>query len=137
MMPPEIPQAEAPRFKDRRDAGRQLADKLLEWEGRADVVVLGLPRGGVPVAFEVAARLGAQLDLWIGRKLGVPGREEVAMGAIATGGITVLNDYVLRLLPNSGRALEEAIERESTELQRRESVYRGGREAPDLREKVV
>ena len=129
--------AEALHFKDRRDAGRRLAEKLTAWQGRQDLVVLALPRGGVPVAFEVAAALHAPLDIWTVRKLGVPGREELAMGAIATGGITVLNDDVVSLIPDARKSLSRAIERESAELQRRESRYRRGRPAPDLNGKTV
>jgi predicted phosphoribosyltransferase len=83
-------------FRDRRDAGRALAGLLERYRGRSDVVVLGLPRGGVPVAYEVATAIGAPLDVFVVRKVGVPGREEVAMGAVASGGVVVLNDDVIR-----------------------------------------
>ena len=129
--------SEAVRFKDRRDAGRRLAKELLDWEGRPDLVVLALPRGGVPVAFEVAAALRTGLDIWIVRKLGVPGHEELAMGAIATGGITVLNEEVVNLLGDARTAISRAVESESVELRRREAIYRRGRAAPDLKGKTV
>ena len=87
------------RFRDRTDAGRRLAAALTEYAGRPDVLVLALPRGGVPVAYEVAKALGAELDLFLVRKLGVPGHEELAMGAIATGGVRVMNEEVLAMVP--------------------------------------
>src|SRR5216110_704396 len=94
-------------FPDRAEAGRQLAEKLEKYTGRDDVIVLGLPRGGVPVAYEVAKRLGAPLDVFIVRKLGVPGHEELAMGALAAGGLLVVNEEVVHALGITGRALEE------------------------------
>ena len=126
-----------PIFQDRTDAGRQLAEELLSYSGRDDVIVLGLPRGGVPVAFEVAQRLGVPLDVFVVRKLGVPGHEELAMGAIAPGGVRVLNEDVLHVIPD-GQAIVEmvtAIERE--ELERRERNYRSDRPAPDLKDRAV
>ncbi|HKS31736.1 MAG TPA: phosphoribosyltransferase [Chthoniobacterales bacterium] len=126
-----------PIFQDRTDAGRQLAEELLSYSGRDDVIVLGLPRGGAPVAFEVAQRLGVPLDVFVVRKLGVPGHEELAMGAIAPGGVRVLNEDVLHVIPD-GQAIVEmvtAIERE--ELERRERNYRSDRPAPDLKDRAV
>jgi putative phosphoribosyl transferase len=124
-------------FRDRRDAGRRLAAGLGRYAGRRDVLVLGLPRGGVPVAAEVAAALGAPLDVFVVRKLGVPGREELAMGAIASGGVQVLNDDVVRQLGIPERAIERATAAEQRELERRERAYRGNRPPPDPRGKVV
>lgn len=114
-------------FRDRSEAGRILADKLRGYVGRPDLLVLGLPRGGVPVAFEIALALDCPLDLLTVRKLGVPGQEELAMGAIASGGIRVLNDEVLRLVPITRSEIESATQRELRELMRRENTYRGGR----------
>src|SRR6267142_2033393 len=93
-------------FANREEAGRLLAEKLGKYAGRTDVVVLGLPRGGVPVAYEVAQRLGVSLDVFVVRKLGVPGFEELAVGAIASGGVRVLNDDVARALPNAVDIIE-------------------------------
>src|SRR5213596_194019 len=124
-------------FPNRTEAGRQLAEKLVKYAGRADVIVLGLPRGGVPVAFEVAQRLGAPLDVFIVRKLGVPGFEELAVGAIASGGVRVLNEDVARALPNADEIIESVTQRETAELQRREESYRDGRPAPELRDKTI
>ncbi len=124
-------------FPNRTEAGRQLAEKLVKYAGREDVIVLGLPRGGVPVAFEVAQRLGAPLDVFIVRKLGVPGFEELAVGAIASGGVRVLNQDVVRALPNAEEAIEAVTARETAELERREKSYRNGRPAPELRDRVV
>ncbi len=115
------------RYKDRRHAGRVLAEALREYAGRPDVVVLALPRGGVPVAYEVASRLGAPLDVFVVRKLGVPGHEEFAMGAIASGGAIVLDRAVIQGLGIPLSAVEAAIAREQAELARREQLYRGGR----------
>src|SRR5947199_1054897 len=124
-------------FPNRAEAGRLLAKKLVKYAGRDDVIVLGLPRGGVPVAFEVAQRLGAPLDVFIVRKLGVPGFEELAVGAIASGGVRVLNDDVMRSLRNADQLIESVTERETVELDRREQTYRNGRAAPELRDRVV
>ncbi|MEV6781426.1 phosphoribosyltransferase [Streptomyces sp. NPDC051098] len=118
-------------FHDRRDAGRELAG-LLGPINDPDVIVLGLPRGGVPVAYEVALSLGAPLDVFLVRKLGVPGHEEVAMGAIAGGGVTVRNDNVIRSLRITDEALRSVAEREGRELLRREEAYREGRPWPHL-----
>jgi putative phosphoribosyl transferase len=124
-------------FSNRTEAGRLLAEKLINYGGRADVIVLGLPRGGVPVAYEVAKRLGVPLDVFIVRKLGVPGFEELAAGAIASGGVRVLNDDVVRALPNADETIESITARETAELERREQSYRDGRPAPELRNRVV
>src|SRR5262245_61859923 len=114
-------------YLDRFDAGRQLAAKLQRYAGRDDVVVLALPRGGVPVGYEVATALGAPLDVFLVRKLGAPGHEEFAMGAIATGGVRVLNEEAIQGLGITPEAIEEAAQREGRELERREREYRGGR----------
>jgi erythromycin esterase-like protein/predicted phosphoribosyltransferase len=124
-------------FRDRHEAGRALAGLLEHYRGRDDIVVLALPRGGVPVAYEVATALGAPLDVFLVRKLGVPGREELAMGAIASGGIVVLNDDVVRDLGISQEDLRRTAEREARELRRREQAYRGNRPMPSLAGKVV
>ncbi len=121
------------RFRDRSEAGRLLAARLEPaYAGRSDVIVLGLPRGGVPVALEIARGLGAPLDVFVVRKLGVPGHEELAMGAIASGGVIVLNDEVVRELGLDRAIIEEVAEREARELARRELAYRGGRPPPDV-----
>jgi putative phosphoribosyl transferase len=124
-------------FQDRRDAGRALAAKLRAYANRPDVLVLALPRGGVPVAFEVAHALKAPLDLFLVRKLGVPGYEELAMGAIATGGIRVLNRDVAEGLRIPPAVIDAVAAREQEELERRESAYRGNRPPPDVRGKTV
>src|SRR5436190_23030511 len=124
-------------FENRAEAGRELAEKLDKYSGREDVIVLGLPRGGVPVAYEVAKRLRAPLDVFIVRKLGVPGFEELAAGAIASGGVRVLNEDVIRALPNADQLIESVTEKETVELERREQTYRDGRPAPELRDRVV
>jgi putative phosphoribosyl transferase len=124
-------------FSNRTEAGRLLAEKLVKYAGRADVIVLGLPRGGVPVAYEVAKRLGVRLDVFIVRKLGVPGFEELAVGAIASGGVRVLNQDVMRALPNAEETIEWITARETAELERREQSYRAGRPAPELRDRIV
>jgi len=124
-------------FRDRHDAGRQLAGLLGAYAGRPDVLVLALPRGGVPVGYEVARALQAPLDVFLVRKLGVPGREELAMGAIATGGVRVPNPDVLATLRIPPRVLEAITRREREELERRERLYRDDRPAPDVRDRVV
>jgi putative phosphoribosyl transferase len=124
-------------FANRTEAGRLLAEKLVNYAGRADVIVLGLPRGGVPVAFEVAQRLGALLDVFIVRKLGVPGFEELAAGAIASGGVRVLNEDVMRSIPHADEAIDALTIRETAELERREQIYREGRPTPQLRDRIV
>ncbi len=115
-------------FKDRRDAGRQLAARMGGYAGRSDAVVLGLPRGGVPVAYEVAMTLRAPLDVFVVLKLGVPGEEELAMGAIASGGVRVINEEVVQDLSIPEEVIEAVSERRWHELRRREQAYRGGRE---------
>ena len=124
-------------FSNRAEAGRQLAEKLDKYAGRKHVIVLGLPRGGVPVAYEVAKRLRAPLDVFIVRKLGVPGFEELAAGAIASGGVRVLNEEVMRAIPYADEAIEAVTVRETAELERREQIYREGRPSPELRDRVV
>jgi putative phosphoribosyl transferase len=121
-------------FHDRTEAGRLLAGKLAAYANRADVIVLGLPRGGVPVAYEVAHAL---LDVFLVRKLGVPGHEEFAMGAIATGGVRVLNDQTVRALRISDQVIEAVAAKDQRELDRRARLYRGDRPPPDLRGKTV
>jgi predicted phosphoribosyltransferase len=125
------------RFHDRADAGRALAAHLGAYRGHADVVVLGLPRGGVPVAAEVARALGAPLDVFMVRKVGVPGQEELAMGAIASGGIQVRNPAVVRALSITDEVFAAAAAREQRELERREHTFRGDRPMPQLRGKTV
>jgi len=125
-------------FRDRDDAGRQLAAALAErLAGRDDLLILGLPRGGVPIAAHAARALGAPLDVFIVRKLGVPGHEELAMGAIASGGVRVLNREVLDSMPVPLRAIEEVAAREQRELERREREYRGARPPLDARGRTV
>jgi putative phosphoribosyl transferase len=124
-------------FQNRAEAGRQLAAKLTEFKDRADVVILALPRGGVPVGFEVAKALNAPLDVFIVRKLGVPGQEELAFGAIASGGTTVFNEELVRALCLPTALLERVVEKEQKELERRETLYRHGKAAPDLSGKIV
>jgi putative phosphoribosyl transferase len=124
-------------FRDREDAGRQLADKLLDYANRADVLVLGLPRGGVATGYEVARALHVPLDVFVVRKLGLPEHKELAMGAIATGGVQVLNEDVIRTAGVSEEIIAEVAAMEKEELRRRERLYRGDRPAPDLRDKTV
>src|SRR5688572_6716161 len=126
-----------PRFHDRSDAGRVLAADLAPYAGRDGLLVLGLPRGGVPVAYEVARRLGAPLDVFLVRKLGLPGQEELAMGAIATGGVIVLNDDVLNYAQVPKSEIDRVAPEDGAELQRRESAYRGVRAAPSIEGKTV
>ena len=120
-------------FRDRREAGRILATKLMAYADRPDVIVLALPRGGVPVAYEVARALDAPMDVFLVRKLGVPGHEELAMGAIASGGVGILNQDVVNGLSISGDVIESVAAREQEELVRRERAYRGVRPPPDIR----
>jgi erythromycin esterase-like protein/predicted phosphoribosyltransferase len=124
-------------FRDRRDAGRLLAAKLAAYANRPDVLVLALPRGGVPVAYEVARALGAPLDVFVVRKLGIPGYEELAMGAVATGGARVLNRQIVERLGIPDYLIEAVAAREQQELARRERLYRGGRPPPDVRGRTV
>jgi predicted phosphoribosyltransferase len=125
------------RFLDRRDGGRRLATRLGHLAGRADVIVLALPRGGVPVGFEVAHALGAPLDVFVVRKLGVPGHEELAMGAIASGGAIAVNHDVVEGLGIPEEKVTELAEVEAAELAWRERIYREGRPSPDLRGRTV
>jgi len=120
-------------FRDRTEAGRLLAQKLREYANRDDVVMLALPRGGVPVAYEVANTLNVPLDIFLVRKLGLPGNEELAMGAIASGGVRVLNEEVVRALNIPDEIVDEVAEKEERELERREREYRGGRPPVDVR----
>jgi predicted phosphoribosyltransferase/erythromycin esterase-like protein len=124
-------------FRDRREAGRVLAEELAAYANRPDVLMLALPRGGVPVAYQVARGLGAPLDVFVVRKLGVPGYEELAMGAIATGGVRVLNDQLVERLGIGEQAIEAIAARERQELERRERLYRGDRPPPDVRGRTV
>ena len=124
-------------FANRTEAGRLLAQRLGKYANKSDTVVLGLPRGGVPVAYEVSKHLHAPLDVFIVRKLGVPGFEELAAGAIASGGVRVLNEDVVRAIPYANEAIEAVTIKETAELQRREQIYREGRPAPELRDKIV
>src|SRR3977135_3718059 len=124
-------------FRNRREAGQVLAGLLEKYRDRDDVLVLALPRGGVPVAREVAITLGAPLDVFLVRKLGVPGHEELAMGAIASGGVIVLNDDVIRGLAIRQEDLQRVAQQEYRELMRREQAYREGRPPPDIAGKVV
>jgi len=124
-------------YRDRIDAGKQLAVRLADYADRDDVLVLALPRGGVPVAFEVAKALRAPLDIFLVRKLGVPGHEELAMGAIATGGVRVLNDDVVDYLRIPGEVIDAVAADESRELERRERTYRGNRPEPEVRGKII
>src|SRR3954449_7555348 len=125
------------RFHDRSEAGRLLAERLRAYAGRDDVVVLGLPRGGVPVAYEVARELDAPLDVFLVRKLGVPGHEEYALGAIATGGVRVLDTQLVESLGLPAEWLEAIDAKERRELDRRERAYRGDRPPPDVAGKTV
>jgi putative phosphoribosyl transferase len=127
----------APLFRDRRHAGQVLAEHLRGYGDRDDVIVLALPRGGVPVAYEVAAALNLPLDVFVVRKLGVPGYPELAMGAIASGGVQVLNEDVVSQLPNAEQWVAHVANEERRELERREASYRGARPRPDLRGKTV
>jgi predicted phosphoribosyltransferase len=125
------------RYRDRTEAGQVLARHLAPYASRPDLLVLALPRGGVPVAYEVAQALRAPLDVFIVRKLGVPGREELAMGALATGGVRVLNHDVVGALDIPDEVLDAVTEREEEELQRRSRLYRGDRPPPEVRGRTV
>jgi putative phosphoribosyl transferase len=124
-------------FADRRDGGRRLADQLTSYAGRSDVVVLGLPRGGVPVASEVADALRAPLDVFVVRKLGVPGHEELAMGAIASGGVRVLNPRVVEASAVGSAEVGEVTRRELETLSRQERAFRGARPPVEVRDRTV
>jgi len=125
------------RFRDRSEAGRLLGLELVKYAVQKDVLVLALPRGGVPVGFEVAQALKAPLDVFVVRKLGVPGHEEVAMGAISTGGVRVLNEEVIRSIPVSDTVIEIVAARELIELRRRELAYRSHATAPEVSGKTI
>jgi putative phosphoribosyl transferase len=124
--------ADAMPFRDRHEAGSALADALRKYANRSDVVVLALPRGGVPVAYEVAEALGAPLDIFLVRKLGTPGHRELAMGAIASGGIRVINEDVVRMLGIPSEAIDAVAREEQRELERRQQAYLEGREPAAL-----
>src|SRR5688572_10298961 len=124
-------------FRDRPHAGRVLAARLRRYAGRPDVLVLALPRGGVPVGYEVAQALGAPLDLFMVRKLGLPGHEELAMGAIASGGIRILNEQVTGWLNISQSTIDEVTAREQQELERRAVAYRGKTPPPEIQDRTV
>lgn len=125
------------KFRDRTDGGRQLAARLAKYKGRPNVVVLALPRGGVPVAAEVARILGAPLDVLVVRKLGLPGHEEFAIGALARGGVRVLDDDIVHRYGVSSADVAAIVRRETTELFRREALYRGNRPFPHLQGETV
>jgi predicted phosphoribosyltransferase len=125
------------RFRDRVHAGRELARRLAQYSHRPGVLVLGLPRGGMPVAVEVARALGAPFDVWLVRKLGVPGHEELAFGAIAQGGVQVLNDALIAELDLPLSVVERVAARERAELERRDALYRGSRPFPVVQDRVV
>ncbi len=124
-------------FRNRRDAGKKLAQKLLRYANDPDVIVLALPRGGVPVGYEVALTLNVPLDIFLVRKLGLPGQEELAIGAIASGGIRVLNEDIIHALSIPEEVINRVVQRELQELQRREHLYRGDRPAPQVRARTV
>ncbi len=124
-------------FLDRVDAGKSLAQRLTQYAGRNDVIVLGIPRGGVPVAFAVAQALHAPLDILLVRKLGTPGQKELAMGAIASGGVRILNEEVVRELGITEADLASAVSEQEAELQRREMLFRGVRPPVSVRDKIA
>lgn len=128
---------EAKRFRNRTEAGRLLAERLRDYAGRDDVLVLALPRGGVPVGYEIAKALDAPLDVFVVRKVGLPGQEELAMGAIASGGVLVLDQHLIQMLGIGQEQLDRAVAAEMRELERREAAYRGDREPPELEGKTV
>jgi putative phosphoribosyl transferase len=125
------------RFRNRTEAGLFLAKELAAYADRPDVLILALPRGGVPVAFQIAKALHVALDVFVVRKLGAPGQEELAMGAITTGGVRMLNDSVVQACGISESEIESVAAREQKELERRERLYRGQRAAPDVRGRTV
>jgi predicted phosphoribosyltransferase len=124
-------------FRDRRDAGRKLAQALSHYAGRSDVTIFALPRGVVPVAYEVALALNAPLDVFVVRKLGLPGHEELAIGAIGSGGVRVLNEDIIRTLNVPPEIINIVAKRELEELQRREHIYRGNRITLEVRDRTV
>jgi predicted phosphoribosyltransferase len=125
------------RYRDRHEAGVVLADRFRQYAGRKDVIVLALPRGGVPVAYEVASAIGAPLDVFMVRKLGLPGHPEFAMGAIASGGVQVLNENLIRWYRIPPSAVDQIVRAEQQELERREQTYRGGRSPVSLEGRTV
>ena len=127
----------AERFHNRHDAGRQLAARLASYAGRDDVLVLGLPRGGVPIAFEIAIALDVSLDVFIVRKLGLPGHEEFGIGAIASGDVRVVDEAVLQTYDVAPETLERITARERLELERREQLYRDDRPFPAIEDRIV
>ncbi|MBI4474951.1 MAG: phosphoribosyltransferase [Acidobacteria bacterium] len=124
-------------FADRADAGRILASKLTAYKGRPDVVIFALPRGGIPVAYEIGKAIGAPIDVFVVRKLGVPGQEELAMGAIATGDIRIINYEVVNQLGITQEAIDAVTDQQREELRRREQLYRGGRPQREVRGQSV
>lgn len=124
-------------FKDRIEAGDLLAEQLLKYKDKRGVVVLALPRGGVPIGFQVAKALNVPLDIFLVRKLGVPFQEELAMGAIASGGVVVFNDDILRMINISSDVIEEVKRQELAVLNHREKLYRGDRPIPDIKDKTI
>jgi putative phosphoribosyl transferase len=124
-------------FQDRREAGRKLAQKLSAYAKEPNALILALPRGGVPVAYEVALALSIPLDIFMVRKLGLPGREELAIGAIASGGVRVLNSDIIRMLSVPEEVINFVAKRELQELQRRERLYRGNRSFPEIRDRTI
>lgn len=125
------------RFPDRRSAGQELAQRLLKYAADTNAIILALPRGGVPVAYEVALALKVPLDVWIVRKLGLPKQEELAIGAISSGGIKILNEHIIRALGLSQATIDTVAEQEAKELERREGQYRGNRPAPDIHDRTI
>lgn len=125
------------RFHDRHHAGRHLAEQLKQYKNQPDILVLGLPRGGVPVAYEVARELNAPFDIFLVRKLGLPGHEELAMGAIASGGTQVLNEQVLQMVKIDETTIARVAAEEQRELERRERAYRGDRPVPNIGGRTV
>jgi putative phosphoribosyl transferase len=124
-------------FSDRTEAGEKLAERLQHYQRRKDAIVLALPRGGVPVGFEIAKKLGLPLDVFVVRKLGVPGQRELAMGAIASGGVRVLNEDVLRAMPHAAATVTAVTNEEAQEVKRRELDYRQGRPAAEVEGRVL
>jgi putative phosphoribosyl transferase len=133
----ESSQSDRQPYEDRRHAGLQLAERLAHLKGRTDLVVLALPRGGVPIAYEVARALSAPLDVFLVRKLGLPGYPEFAMGAIASGGVRVLNDDVVSRYRIPEAVIDEVARAEQAELERRQRAYRNGRTPVELKDRVV
>jgi putative phosphoribosyl transferase len=136
-IPPSGGSANETRFRNRSEAGKLLASKLTQYANRPDVLVLGIPRGGVMVAWEVATALNAPLDVCLVRKLGIPGNQELAIGAIAAGGFEVLNEDLLDWLRISGHTIAEVADLELQELERHDRIYRGDRSPLDIRDRIV